>query len=96
MSTLSSPIADVTCGSATTDIDEELAVLAEPMRVLRSRRNRQLPISRLPTEIVFKHFEEEKRGFASDDVPACLALTHVCKDWRTIALQCPALWTSIH
>ncbi|KAG1808632.1 uncharacterized protein BJ212DRAFT_1302911 [Suillus subaureus] len=71
------------------------------MRVVRSRRNRRLPISRLPTEIlvmIFKHFEEEKRfdGSASDDVPACLPLTHVCKDWRTIALQCPALWTSIH
>ncbi|KAG1876455.1 hypothetical protein DFJ58DRAFT_754368 [Suillus subalutaceus] len=71
------------------------------MRVLRSRRNRRIPISRLPTEIlvmVFKHFEEEKRfdGSASDNIPACLALTHVCKDWRTIAFQCPALWTFIH
>ncbi|KAG2135852.1 hypothetical protein DEU56DRAFT_981032 [Suillus clintonianus] len=59
-----------------------------------------VPIPRLPSEIlamVFEHYEEEKRfdGSASDGVPACLKVTHVCRHWREIALGCPALWTFI-
>ncbi|KAG1769556.1 hypothetical protein EV702DRAFT_696577 [Suillus placidus] len=88
-------------------IDEDSA---ESMRVLRSRSNGRVPVSRLPDEIllmVFKHFEEEKRlnGYDSDDdesmtddiggAPACLVVTHVCRHWRKLALECPTLWTFI-
>ncbi|KAG2343997.1 hypothetical protein BDR05DRAFT_1059259 [Suillus weaverae] len=94
-------------------IDEDsaaAAALAESMRVLRSRSNGRVPVSRLPDEIllmVFKHFEEEKRlnGYDSDDdevmtddigdAPACLVVTHVCRYWRKVALECPTLWTFI-
>ncbi|KAG2757829.1 hypothetical protein P692DRAFT_20948367 [Suillus brevipes Sb2] len=93
------------------DIDEDSATLAESAHVFRSRRNRQVPISRLPDEIllmIFKHIEEETRLTAQDiddgrtisndtgdDVPACLAVTHVCSHWRKIALKCPSLWNLI-
>ncbi|KAG2138501.1 hypothetical protein DEU56DRAFT_980490 [Suillus clintonianus] len=83
-------------------IDIELAILAESARVLRSRKNALVPrISRLPTEVlesVFEYLEEVKRfdGSAHDDVPACLVVTHVCRHWRTVALECPTLWTFIY
>ncbi|KAG1769509.1 hypothetical protein EV702DRAFT_1282027 [Suillus placidus] len=91
------------------DEDSAAAALAESMRVLRSRSNGRVPVSRLPDEIllmVFKDIEEEKRldGYDSDDdetddrvgdAPACLVVTHVCRHWRKIALECPTLWTLI-
>ncbi|KAG1769531.1 hypothetical protein EV702DRAFT_1250990 [Suillus placidus] len=86
-------------------IDEDSA---ESMRALRSRSNDRVPVSRLPDEIllmIFNHIEEEKRlnGFDSDDddidgigdAPACLAVTHACRYWRKVALECPTLWTLI-
>ncbi|KIK36048.1 hypothetical protein CY34DRAFT_16640 [Suillus luteus UH-Slu-Lm8-n1] len=99
--------------------DENSAALAqaESARVLRSRSNSQVPISRLPDEIlliIFKYFEEDKRlsvfDFDDDDddikllmddtddedddrgVPACLAVTHVSRHWRKVALESPTLW----
>ncbi|KAG1876482.1 hypothetical protein DFJ58DRAFT_909760 [Suillus subalutaceus] len=92
-------------------IDEDSAVLAESMRVLRSRSNGQIPISRLPDDIllmIFELFEEEKRlngrdnrdhihaTYGIDNVPACLEVTHVCRHWRNVALGCPTLWTFIN
>ncbi|KAG2157837.1 uncharacterized protein EDB93DRAFT_819107 [Suillus bovinus] len=90
-------------------IDEESAALVESMRVPRVWKNGQIPISRLPDEIllmIFKHFEEERRlnGYDSDDdfesdavddAPACLVVTHVCRRWRKVALECPTLWRFI-
>jgi hypothetical protein len=102
--------------------DEDSAALAESARILRSRSNSQVPISRLPDEIlliIFKYVEEETRlsviddgdgdgdgdsdesdyddddDFEDDDVPACLAVTHVCGRWRIVALECPTLWRFI-
>ncbi|KIK37899.1 hypothetical protein CY34DRAFT_809907 [Suillus luteus UH-Slu-Lm8-n1] len=90
--------------------DENSAALAESARVLRSRSNSQVPISRLPDEIlliIFKYFEENTRlsvfdfNFDDDDddeedddggAPACLAVTHVSRHWRQVALERPTLW----
>lgn len=84
---------------------------AESMRILRSHSNSRLPISRLPNEIllnIFKYYEEETRldGYNNDDdssasdeiddVPACLVVTHVCRHWRKVALECPTLWKFIN
>ncbi|KAG1808602.1 uncharacterized protein BJ212DRAFT_638807 [Suillus subaureus] len=88
-------------------IDEDSAALTESMRVLRSRSNARVPISRLPDDIllmIFELFEEEKRltghdrgHYASviDNAPACLEVTHVCRRWRNVALGCPTLWRFI-
>ncbi|KAG1781649.1 hypothetical protein EV702DRAFT_1275793 [Suillus placidus] len=106
MTTLPSPL-DVTSRSATADvaqlraeIDRDLAALAESMRILSFRRNCLAPISGLPNEIltiIFKYFEENERfeseyGYDDEDTPACLTITHVCRHWRNVALECPALW----
>ncbi|KAG2139244.1 hypothetical protein DEU56DRAFT_324319 [Suillus clintonianus] len=95
MAIISSPLADsdAMSTSTTTEINKDLAVLAESMHVLDS-------ISRLPAEIlaiVFEFVEEEKRfdESANNNAPACLAITHVCRYWRNVALDCPSLWRFI-
>ncbi|KAG1821729.1 uncharacterized protein BJ212DRAFT_1477576 [Suillus subaureus] len=107
MTTLPSPLADVTSRSATadvaqlrTEIDEDLAALTESTRILRFRRNGLAPISGLPNEIltaIFEYLEEEERldGYDSEDTPACVAVTHVCRHWRNVTLECPTLWRFI-
>jgi hypothetical protein len=105
---LSDPLVDVTPRSATTlveqfcvRIDQDLAALAECMRILRSRRNGLARISCLPPDIlvtVFRHFESFENHISTSrhhGAPICLILTHVCKQWRQLALDCATLWTSI-
>ncbi|KAG2141885.1 hypothetical protein DEU56DRAFT_911226 [Suillus clintonianus] len=65
------------------NIHPQVYPIPTPLPSVHSRSNALLPISRLPTEIlaiVFEYFEEEKRfdESADNDVPACLAVTHVC------------------
>lgn len=108
MSTLSDILVNVTPRSATALvercralIDQDLAALAESMRVLHSRRNCLAHISCLPPEIlvtVFRHFESSEDHTSTSHhrgAPICLILTHVCKHWRQLALDCPTLWTSV-
>ncbi|KAG1739597.1 hypothetical protein EDB19DRAFT_1979949 [Suillus lakei] len=101
MTTLSSPLADVTSRNATADAvqlrahtAEDLSALAQSMRVLRSRRNGLALTFGLPNEIlpiIFKYFEEDERsnGYDSDNIP------DVCRRWRKVALECSLLWTFI-
>ncbi|KAG2756567.1 hypothetical protein P692DRAFT_20825793 [Suillus brevipes Sb2] len=46
---------------------------------------------------IFKFLEEDERldGYDNKDIPACLAVTHVCRHWRNVALECPTLWRFI-
>jgi hypothetical protein len=102
--------ARVTLGSPTTpaeqclaQIDNELVVLAESMRALRSRRNSLARVSCLPPEIlatVFRHIAEEENSKSylrayRRRVP-CMIVTHVCGHWRRVALECPSLWAFIN
>ncbi|KAG1718229.1 hypothetical protein EDB19DRAFT_1800235 [Suillus lakei] len=83
-------------------IDQELAALAESMRVLRSRKNALAYTSLLPPEIlatIFIYTVEEDNYTGTPrccGAPLCLAVTHVCRHWRLVALECPTLWTSIN
>ncbi|KAG1866652.1 hypothetical protein DFJ58DRAFT_698882 [Suillus subalutaceus] len=108
MSMLSDPLIDVKPGSATSlverccvRIDQDLVALAESMRVLRSRRNGLARISCLPLDIlvtIFRHFESFENHTSTSrhrGAPICLILTHVCKQWRQLALDCPTLWIYI-
>ncbi|KDQ65020.1 hypothetical protein JAAARDRAFT_28683 [Jaapia argillacea MUCL 33604] len=79
------------------EIDEEitkyvetLAMHTEALRVLRSRRNTQAPIARLPDEILINIFYRR----ASPCIPRWRArgylwmtITHVCRYWRAVALE---------
>ncbi|KAK7022322.1 hypothetical protein R3P38DRAFT_2960496, partial [Favolaschia claudopus] len=55
------------------------------------------PVARLPDEILSIIFQLcDGPGYASAAPPcAPLLLTHVCYQWRDIALSCPFLWTSV-
>ncbi|KAG1739492.1 uncharacterized protein EDB91DRAFT_1202856 [Suillus paluster] len=92
-----------------TQIDKDTAALLESVRVLRSRRNDLARISCLPPEIlatVFKYIADEEvlksyPGHTPENTPrycapACLIVTHVCRHWRQVALDFPALWASIN
>jgi hypothetical protein len=99
----SSPLDDVTPKSTTTLLEQCLPhidneALAESMRVLRSRRNSLAPISRIPPEIlatIFGHIVENKTSRKYQKRPACLIVTHICRHWREVALECPSLWAFI-
>ncbi|KAG1726299.1 hypothetical protein EDB19DRAFT_2043045 [Suillus lakei] len=87
------------CGAHT---NKDTAALSESVRTLRFRRNALACVSRLPFEILANIFmcivpKEEcyMRTTKPSGVPACLAITHVCRHWRQVALQCPTLWAFI-
>lgn len=53
--------------------------------------NSILPIHRLPNELLINIFLLVIRSGTS-----LIKMSHVCYRWRAVALDCPALWTSIH
>ncbi|KAI0736074.1 hypothetical protein C8Q76DRAFT_854142 [Earliella scabrosa] len=96
-------------GMSNASVQDVAAAAAQLLAGIREHLNAQLPIHRLPTEILISimllateasspnlklgavlHREE---GHA--DAGPLLAVTHVCRNWRSIALACPALWTRI-
>ena len=59
------------------------------------------PFDKLPTELLIEIFHRARANSVLDDgntnypCPAALALTHVCRHWRNVALGAPTLWTDI-
>jgi hypothetical protein len=83
-------------------VDEEILTRHLPVCTLRTQRNALSPISRLPDELlvdVFIHNAQEYYGsskrlaWAPPSVPPWVNVSYVCHHWRTIALNCPILWT---
>lgn len=78
--------------------DTLLAAAADPV-ALRRQANRDLPIFRLPAEILILIFDECRQ----EDIlylrilwrGEWIACTHVCHCWRTIALAAPVLWHNV-
>ncbi|KAH7922443.1 hypothetical protein BV22DRAFT_1121467 [Leucogyrophana mollusca] len=112
MCSISDPLcADVTAASAPSTvaqaqlkIDNELEVLGNRVRALRTRRNAISRISSLPDELlaaVFMHYAsrlyaEYCRLQDSLYMPQPLQwikVTHVCRHWRRVALSYPTLWS---
>ncbi|KAH6905585.1 hypothetical protein BKA70DRAFT_1191727 [Coprinopsis sp. MPI-PUGE-AT-0042] len=79
------------------NVDAEIAVLEERIRVLRTKRNTLAPISALPNELLRKVLMEccGKWPRIDEDRTEWLVVTHVCHLWRTSALEYPQLWSSI-
>ncbi|KAN0138246.1 hypothetical protein V8E53_004135 [Lactarius tabidus] len=85
-------------------IDAELKSLEESIqksfRALRRCRNALAPISSLPTEVIaaifsiFRSFDAPLAGGKRDHL-AWLRVTHVCHQWREIALNNPIFWSHI-
>ncbi|KAE9410864.1 hypothetical protein BT96DRAFT_912292 [Gymnopus androsaceus JB14] len=67
---------------------------------LKSRHNLLAPVSKIPTETLCAIFmflprpEFSQLPFGDEDIKKIpiLAVTQVCRKWRTVALECPALW----
>ncbi|KAG1756917.1 uncharacterized protein EDB91DRAFT_1095163 [Suillus paluster] len=85
----------ITRSASLDQLDEDIAALAESLRILRSRRNAAVFISCLPSEIlatIFTHIVEEESfksyvNTGNTDAPLW--------QWRQVALECPTLWAFI-
>ncbi|KAH6917640.1 hypothetical protein BKA70DRAFT_1487733 [Coprinopsis sp. MPI-PUGE-AT-0042] len=80
-------------------VDKRIKSLQKKIRQLNNDRNTIVPISRLPVEVLSEIFlflaalipyeEDAKKR------PGWIAITYVCQRWRSVALGCPHLWSSI-
>ncbi|KAI0654753.1 hypothetical protein C8Q70DRAFT_469945 [Cubamyces menziesii] len=71
-----------------------LHTLHDEVVALRQLHNSVAPISRLPPEVFCNIFEylQDDGGNIADIINA----THVCKQWRSIALDAAKLWTAFY
>jgi hypothetical protein len=75
-------------------IDGKIAKTREQLGGLLSQRNLMVTVNRLPTELLSLVFTMTQELWRESD-PLRLAVTHVCKQWRDVALNCSALWNYI-
>ncbi|KAH9984213.1 hypothetical protein BJV77DRAFT_212406 [Russula vinacea] len=82
--------------------DDEINSLQESLLVLKTRRNTFAPISRLPPETLTAIFSflpqvlPPSTSVTRRGNPARICVTHVCRQWREIALEYPRLWSYIN
>jgi hypothetical protein len=81
-------------------IDADIKLLEESIRELKRRRNALAPISSLPTEVITVIFSILRLSDAplaggKRDHLAWLRVTHICHQWREIALNNPLFWNHI-
>ena len=81
-------------------IDEEIAVHALSIRELCARRNTLSPACCLPSELlanIFIHCALNHHNYprysSTKTVPSWVNISYVCRYWRSVALDCPTLWT---
>jgi hypothetical protein len=82
-------------------IDAEIKSLEESVRALKLRRNALSPVSYLPPEVFAVIFTflcapgTSSPGGKPDHDLARLRISHVCHQWREIALNQPLLWSHL-
>ena len=81
-------------------IDSEIKSLEESVRALKLRRNQLSPISSLPPEVFLAIFSllwpgGGRRPDSDNDHLTRLSISHVCHQWREIALDIPLLWSHV-
>jgi hypothetical protein len=83
-------------------IDAEIKSLEESIRALKSRRNTLSPVSSLPPEVFAAIFSLlclpgiPSLGGKPGKNLARLRVSHVCHQWREIALNQPLLWSHVN
>ena len=85
-------------------IDAEITALEESIRVLKHRRNALAPISSLPTEVIDAIFLFARATVSASsaapskrtDPLSWLRVSHVCHQWREIALNQPLFWNHVN
>lgn len=84
-------------------IEHEITQLSTRLTELKTELNSHSPVAILPPEIFSEIFMQAagiRPGDAATDgsIPSVRDVTrasHVCRQWRAIALECPALWSCI-
>ncbi|RDB16623.1 hypothetical protein Hypma_002868 [Hypsizygus marmoreus] len=79
-------------------IQREIEAFEEVIREWREHRNTLSSIARLPPEIlshVFKCVADALMAIAGYRKLRWILVSHVCRHWRRVALECPSLWTNI-
>ncbi|RXW18831.1 hypothetical protein EST38_g7032 [Candolleomyces aberdarensis] len=91
-------------------LDEDIRRVTLELSVLNAKRDAYklymanhnallAPIRRIPVDILYAIFLlclPTKHNATMSPAQAPLLLTHVCKQWRELALNMPLLWASIH
>ncbi|KAF9564267.1 hypothetical protein CPC08DRAFT_685438 [Agrocybe pediades] len=83
-------------------IDSKIKQYEKEILALKTQRNTYAPISRLPPELITRIFEccKEVESMPSrlqyQKPPRWIPCSHVCRLWRTIALNSPTLWTDLN
>jgi hypothetical protein len=75
-------------------IDKQISKHEKSIIALKTLRNTFSPISRLPTEIlchIFYFTQEQQRYFVLN----WIKVTYISRQWRTVALNSPNLWTNL-
>ena len=80
-------------------VTEHIRGLEEEAQMLKHCYNAVTPVNRLPPEILSAIFslavaKTVIRGGAHRALPWA-RITHVCRRWRTVALDCPSLWAHL-
>jgi hypothetical protein len=82
-------------------LEESIQALKESIRTLKLRRNAHSPISSLPPEVFATIFSFAclpgipSPGGKRDHNLARIHVSHVCHQWREIALNQPLLWSHV-
>ena len=74
-------------------LQAEVSQTLRHLLALYSLLNADAPISRLPPEVLSLVFLWT--ASLSSPKTSWIRITHVCRQWRDVALQCPTLWTNI-
>ncbi|KAI6042907.1 hypothetical protein EDC04DRAFT_3057868 [Pisolithus marmoratus] len=88
--------------SALDCIDKEIETVTLSLCSLRFWRNSLSHVARLPPELLTAVFLEYARDWHVDNIttyanliPDWVSVSHVCRTWRHVALNCPALWACL-
>lgn len=83
----------------TQNIDQRLEDLEIARRLLRRRRNALSLVARIPSELLSMIFRicinDTRKGITGTPITGWYWFSHVCFQWRAIALRDPSLWSHI-
>ncbi|THU87968.1 hypothetical protein K435DRAFT_324107 [Dendrothele bispora CBS 962.96] len=80
-------------------IDQKIHQYEDAIRELRSHRNSLAPISQLPPEMLSKIFmlcvtpNENQAAISPRYRWSWIKVSHICRHWRYVALECRCLWS---
>ncbi|TFK66145.1 hypothetical protein BDN72DRAFT_844698 [Pluteus cervinus] len=76
-------------------VDHQITELLNQLALLRSKRNRLLPISRLPVELLTHIFRLLQSGETDSQYYKWIYITQISSGWRKQIFETPGLWGKI-